>query len=91
MPCGEVRTLPLGQWMADKEPVWAQIVAKHALEPRRLEQVAQWSFGDFMLRQSCDVISSMTKIRSAGFHDVVDTEEMYLALLQQYRDARVLP
>lgn len=22
MPCGEVRTLALGQWMADKEPTW---------------------------------------------------------------------
>jgi len=91
MVCGEVRTLPLSQWMVDKEPIWERIVTKYKLEPRRLEQVALWPFGDFMFRQSCDVISSMTKIRRAGFHDVVDTEEMYLAMLQQYRKARVLP
>jgi hypothetical protein len=33
----------------------------------------------------------MTKIRKAGFHDVVDTEEMYLAILRQYQEARILP
>jgi hypothetical protein len=53
--------------------------------------VALWAFGDFVFRQSCDVISGMTKIRTAGFHDTVDTEELYLAILQQYREARILP
>jgi len=91
MPCGEVRTMPLSQWMADKESIWERIVAKYKLEPRRLDEVALWSFGDFMFRQSCDQIASMTKIRRAGFHDVVDTEEMYLAMLRQYREAHVLP
>lgn len=91
MPCGEVRTLSLSQWMADKGPVWAQIVSRHGLEPRPLDEVTRWAFGDFMFRQSFDIICSTTKIRRAGFHDVVDTEGMYLALLQQYRDARILP
>jgi hypothetical protein len=91
MPCGDVQPLQLTQWMADKEPVWQRIVATHALEPRRLDQVALWSFGDFVFRQSCDQITNMSKIRAAGFHDMVDTEEMYLAMLQQYRDARILP
>jgi hypothetical protein len=91
MPCGDVQTLALGQWMADKEPIWERIVRQHNLKPRRLAEVALWAFGDFVFRQSCDVISSMTKIRTAGFHDTVDTEELYLAVLRQYREARVLP
>ena len=91
MPCGEVQTLPLGQWMADKEPIWERIVKQHKLKPRRLGEVALWAFGDFAFRQSCDVISSMTKIRTAGFHDTVDTEELYLAILRQYCEARILP
>jgi nucleoside-diphosphate-sugar epimerase len=91
MPCGEVRTLPLAEWMADKAPIWERIVVRHKLNDRRLEQLAPWPFGDFVFGQRCDVISSMTKIRKIGFHDVVDTEEMYLAVLQQYRDARILP
>lgn len=91
MPCGEVQTLALGQWMADKEPIWERIVRQYNLKPRRLAEVALWAFGDFVFRQSCDVISSMTKIRTAGFHDTVDTEELYLAVLRQYREARILP
>jgi hypothetical protein len=91
MPCGEVQTLPLSSWMADKDPIWERIVRQHKLKPRRLAEVAFWAFGDFAFRQSSDVISSMTKIRTAGFYDTVDTEELYLALLRQYREARILP
>jgi nucleoside-diphosphate-sugar epimerase len=91
MPCGEVRTLSLSQWMADKDPIWERIVRRHKLKPRRLDQVALWAFGDFVFRQSCDVISNMTKIRTAGFHDTVDTEDLYLAILRQNREARILP
>jgi hypothetical protein len=91
MPCGEVQTLSLPRWMVDKNPVWERIVRQHKLKLCRLDEVALWPFGDFVFRQSCDVISSMTKIRAAGFHDTVDTEELYLAILQQYREARILP
>jgi nucleoside-diphosphate-sugar epimerase len=91
MPCGEVQTLSLAEWVADKEPVWDRIVRHHKLKPRRLGEVALWAFGDFAFRQSCDVISSMTKIRIVGFHDTLDTEELYLAILRQYREARILP
>jgi nucleoside-diphosphate-sugar epimerase len=91
MPCGEVQTLSLPQWAADKDPVWERIVRRHKLKSCRLDEVALWPFGDFVFRQSCDVISSMTKIRTAGFQDTVDTEELYLSILRQYREARILP
>ena len=38
-----------------------------------------------------DVVSSTTKIRLAGFHDTVDTEDQILRQLAQYREAKVLP
>ena len=91
MACGEVQTLSLAQWLADKGPIWERVVKQHKLQPRRLDEVALWPFGDFVFRQSCDVISSMTKIRTAGFHDTVDTEELYLSILRQYREARIVP
>ena len=77
--------------MADKGPIWERIVKQHKLQPGRLDEVALWPFGDFVFRQSCDVLSSMTKIRTAGFHDTVDTEELYLPILRQYREARIVP
>lgn len=88
---GEVRTLTLADWMKDKEPVWQRIVQRHGLKPSRLSDLAVWDFGDFVWRQDYDVVSSMTKLRRAGFHAVVDTEEMFLAHLTRYREAKILP
>lgn len=31
------------------------------------------------------------KIRHAGFHDAVRSEEMFLRMFQEFRDARVIP
>jgi hypothetical protein len=77
--------------MADKEPVWQRVVAKHGLQQRRLDQVALWGFADFVFGQDYDVISSTTRLRLSGFHEVADTGGMLLRQLQQYRDARILP
>jgi nucleoside-diphosphate-sugar epimerase len=91
VPCGQVRTLNLGVWMADKEPVWQRIVARHGLVPRTLADVVLWPFGDFLLRQNQDNISSTMKLRSIGFAACVDTEAMYLAQIASYQRARILP
>jgi hypothetical protein len=60
-------------------------------EPLALNQVASWGFADFLLSWDYDVISSMTKLRQAGFHRIVDTEDMVLDQLEQYRREKVLP
>ena len=88
---GMVRTLKLSQWMADKQPMWDAIVKRHGLKPSKIEDVAVWGFGDFCWGLEHDVVSSVAKIRSHGFHDTVDTEEQILAHLARYREAKVLP
>ena len=88
---GVVRTLPIARWMEDKEPVWARIVAKHGLQPKRLDEVALWGFADFVFGQEYDVISNLNRLRQSGFHEGLDTGQMLLGQLQQYRDARILP
>ena len=57
----------------------------------RFEDIALWAFGDFALGQDFDLISDMTRARCLGFHDVVDSEAMLLGMLDQYREARILP
>ena len=69
--------------MADKAPIWDAIVKRHDLVARPIEQVATWGFGDFVWGLEHDVISSVIKLRQAGFHDTIDTEEQILAILQQ--------
>jgi nucleoside-diphosphate-sugar epimerase len=87
---GIVRMMSLADMMRDKDDVWAAIVSKRGLEPRRLADIAQWSFADVLLRQTFDVVSSTTKLRRAGFSEIVDTEEMFLAHLARYREARII-
>jgi len=88
---GVVRPMLLADVMRDKEDVWQAIVRRHGLVPKRLDQLALWSFADALFRQTYDVVSSTTKLRKAGFADVVDSEDQLLAHLASYREARILP
>lgn len=64
---------------------------RDVLAASRLDEMAVWGFGDFLLQQDYDVVSSTTRLRQAGFHDTVDTEAMFLGHLARYRAARLLP
>jgi len=88
---GTVRPMRLTDWMRDKEVVWQRVVARHGLESRRLDQLAHWGFADFLFAQDYDVISRTTKLRATGYHAMLDTEQMVLDQLAQYRAARLLP
>jgi nucleoside-diphosphate-sugar epimerase len=88
---GDIRPLALADWARDKGPVWQRIVERHGLRSGPLDSMAVWGFADFVFRQDYDVISSTTKIRRAGFHDIVDSEDMILSQLDLYRAARLLP
>ena len=88
---GVVRPIPVARWMADKEPVWQRVVARHGLKPTTLDNVAVWGFADFVFGQDYDVMSSTTRLRQSGFNDVVDSGDMLLNHIRQYRDAKILP
>ena len=91
LPRGRVRTLTLADWMADKEPLWDAMVARHDLRPHKLAELADFRHADFVFHPHWDIMSSTTKLRQAGFHDVVDTEAMLIRLIQAYRADRLIP
>lgn len=88
---GTARNWKLETWMADKQPLWEQIAARHNLVEPRLDRIAPWAFADFVFHQTYDVLSITTKIRMAGFHDTVATQEQLVAHLRAYQEARILP
>jgi nucleoside-diphosphate-sugar epimerase len=83
--------MPLSVFMADKAPVWQRIVQKHGLHPYAFETIAAWGFGDFIFNCGYDVISATTKLRQAGFTEVVDSQEMFLRFFAEFRRRRVIP
>ena len=50
MPAVDPIPTPLTVYMADKKPVWDDIVRKHGLQPLPYEQVSSWPFADAILR-----------------------------------------
>jgi len=91
MPLAEPQTISLAQHMADKTPLWDRMVEKHGLKPYRFDEIAAWPFADYVFGCDWDVMSNVTKSRRYGFHDVVDSEEMFVRLLRRFRAERIVP
>ncbi len=91
LPYAPPQTISLTQMMADKEPLWNEIVSKYGLKPHPFRDIAAWEFGDYVFGTYWDVMSNVTKSRQHGFHDVVDSEEMFLRLFRQFRDEKITP
>lgn len=85
------QTVSLAELMVDKEPVWNAIAAKYQLKPYSYESLATWRFGDFIFGCDYDVISDTTKVRQFGFHEVIDSETMFLNLFRQFQRVQVIP
>jgi nucleoside-diphosphate-sugar epimerase len=95
MECGTPHAMSLSRVMADKGPVWDRIVQKHQLKPYRMHDlVPTWEYADFTFRYRqapYESVLSTIKLRQAGFHDCLDTEEMFVAQLQHLQRERILP
>jgi nucleoside-diphosphate-sugar epimerase len=91
MEVGPVRTVKLAEVMADKAPVWQAIVAKHGLKQTPYERLALWSYADFVFTPDWDMMSDITKLRLAGFHRTVRTEDEFIRHFDHFRAAKILP
>lgn len=90
MEAGDVRPVKLREFMADKGPVWDRLARKHGLHSK-MEDIADWSFADILFEGAWDQTASVVKAHRYGFTGMVDTEEMFIEILRQYRDLRLLP
>ncbi len=77
--------------MSEKAPLWDSIVSRYGLHATPYEQIANWSFVDWMLNFREEVIQSTIKIRKAGFADCIDTHESFKRQLTRLREMRVIP
>ena len=91
MPVGDPQTVALVQHMGEQAPVWENMVQKYGLKSVNYGNLAAWPFADYVFGVEWDVMSDVTKSRMYGFHDVVDTEQMFVRLLQRFRDEKIVP
>ncbi|OCC24158.1 hypothetical protein MB02_07760 [Croceicoccus estronivorus] len=88
--------MPLSLMMADKAPVWDEIVARYGLVPHRYDAMANasWQFADGMFGYNAPpnlALLSTVKIRRAGFHDCIDSCEMFEDWISILRSRKILP
>lgn len=88
--------------MADKAPVWDRIAARHGLRYGFEELVPSWEFADMIFASGShpalgsgatteSILVSTIKARRHGFHDCIDTEQMMIEWLEDYRRRGALP
>jgi hypothetical protein len=66
--------------MADKGPIWDQMVNKYGLRHCPYTEAVSWPFGEAIVNREYDVMSDTTKARRFGFHEWADAEKMLLRL-----------
>jgi nucleoside-diphosphate-sugar epimerase len=91
MPVGPIRDVKLTEAMADKAPLWSRMVERHKLQDLAFRDLVDWNFADFQWRMEYDHISDTTKLVRFGFTEMVDDREMFLRMLRQLKDERIIP
>ena len=91
MELARPRHIPIRSLMADKGPVWDRIVAKHGLKPYAYKEIVAWGYPENVFNSDYDIVSDTGKARRLGFHDSLDTGEMFLRMFQEFRNDRIIP
>ncbi|WP_258062555.1 SDR family oxidoreductase [Arthrobacter sp. B0490] len=91
MDHAEPQPVPLAEAMPHHEELWKGMVATYDLVPTPFEDLAGWSFGDFLFRSGFDNVTSTIKARRHGFTDCLDTEERFIELFDQLAAQRIIP
>ena len=83
--------MPLQTIMSDKAAVWEGIQQKHGLEKHSYESVSSWGFGDFVFSWDYDFLSDGSKARRLGFHEYIETEQMFFDCFDELKKQKVIP
>ncbi|MEX0840317.1 MAG: SDR family oxidoreductase [Parvibaculum sp.] len=98
MKPGEAVPISLGVEMPKRADEWDALRAKYNLAAPDMASFVGESFhyADFTMaygaeRQTPAAIVSTIKLRKAGFHDVIDTEDMFRKWFRLFQEKRLLP
>ncbi|MES1159516.1 MAG: SDR family oxidoreductase [Bacteroidota bacterium] len=76
--------------MADKEALWESMRTKYGLK-YSYQEVSSWGFGDAVFSWDYDLIADGSKARRFGFHEFIDTKEMFVNIFDDFRRRKVIP
>ncbi|MFJ5293249.1 SDR family oxidoreductase [Streptomyces sp. NPDC088348] len=82
--------MSLSTVMADKEALWNEMSARYGLA-HSYDEVSCWNFGDFVFGLEYDMFADTSKSRRAGFHEYVETEQMFIRVFEEFRKQKIIP
>jgi nucleoside-diphosphate-sugar epimerase len=99
MEVGEHRPFSLAQELPKLDGEWAALVEKHGLSaPRSIVDYAGYNsliYADLVLRPfgggEAPIMNSTIKLRQAGFHECIDSEDMFRKLFRRLQERREIP
>lgn len=98
VPLGEDKPRSLGSYLPEQAETWRRIVEKHGLRNTLIADVVGEShhYADFCFAYGATeplppAFVSAIKLRQAGFHEVVDTEDMFLFWMNDLIEKNILP
>ena len=78
--------------MKDKGAIWRDIVAKHKLKEKTLEDlVGWWAVADMASSIPKTLVSDMTKSRDMGFKEYISTEKSFFNLFDYLWQNKYIP
>jgi len=83
--------MSLARQMADKGPLWSELVREHGLRDMPYDRLVKWEFGDFVFNTGFDMISDMGKIRRAGFNETIEPGAALVGAIRSLVEQKVLP
>src|SRR5271155_3513918 len=91
LPVAEPLAMSTVSEMSEKAPLWDKMVERYGLHATPYDQIANWTFVDWMLNFGEETILSTIKIRHAGFGDSIDTHVSFKRQLTRLREMRIIP
>lgn len=83
-------SMNLNDMMKDKEALWDSIVSTYGLTAYTYADVSSWAFGDFVFSWDYDFFADGSKARRLGFHEYVNTEEMFITIFEDFRKRKII-
>ena len=87
----EPQSMELAQVMPSREGLWQRMVERHGLVATPYADLVDWRFADMILNSTWDNVSSLIKIRQAGFAECHDSADRLVELLDDLGRRRILP
>ncbi len=88
---GALQQVSLAAQMPHYKRLWDAMRTKHSLTSPAIDAIVSWGFVDWLLTCDYDVISNVNRLRKLGFHEAVDTEQMFVDIIMQFKAQKTIP